>query len=220
MQFLCKWHVLAVVLHITVYLLNVSITALHSLEWTKCIPKSANSFCPFWLTNSSRNTQSWVIETEGRKLITQEGGGVILEWYGGRNFCSCLLAGENSVYACLHYHSCWVQENCLHYLTIFTTAMYILPIQGSSIPSNWVFSSAKETLTNSSNYILPELMEGLQMLKYSVKHGHSMNFPTGSSWDDEKPAMEKLITIEGNTPKNHKAYAHKWLGWWRILILL
>lgn len=99
-----------------------------------------------------------------------------------------------------------LQENHLRYPTIFTLAMDILPIQGSSVPCERVFSSAKETLTDRRSHILPELMEGLQLLKYSVKHGRSLNFTAGNSWDDERAAMEKLMEIDGDAPEDLKAF--------------
>ena len=77
----------------------------HNFIHTKCIPKFTNIH-PFQLTTSSRKTWSWAFKTEGRKLIAWEGG-VIFGWYGGRNFCCCLLAGEYSVYACLQWRSWW-----------------------------------------------------------------------------------------------------------------
>ena len=54
--------------------------------------------------------------------------------------------------------------------------------------------------------ILPELMEGLQLLKYSVKHGRSLNFTAGDSWDEERVMMEKLMEIDGDAPKNLKTF--------------
>ena len=54
--------------------------------------------------------------------------------------------------------------------------------------------------------ILPELMEGLQLLKYSVKHGHSLNFTAGDSWDEERAMMEKLMEIDGDAPENLKTF--------------
>ena len=98
------------------------------------------------------------------------------------------------------------KENRLRYPTIFAHAMDILPIQGSSVPCERVFSSAKETMTDHRNHISPELMEGLQMLKYSVKQGRSINFTVGSSWEDERAAIEKLMVIDGDVPENLKAY--------------
>ena len=89
-----------------------------------------------------------------------------------------------------------LQENCLRYPTIFALAMDILPIQGSSVPCERVFSSAKETLTDRWSRVQPELMEGLQMLKYSVKQGRSINFTAGSSWKDDEVVMERLMGVD------------------------
>lgn len=83
--------------------------------------------------------------------------------------------------------------------------MDILPIQGSSIPCEWVFSSAKETLTNCWGHILPELMEGLQLLKYLAKHGHGISF-MAKSWNDEVAVLEKLMSIDSDAPDNLEAY--------------
>ncbi|PCH40311.1 hypothetical protein WOLCODRAFT_35299, partial [Wolfiporia cocos MD-104 SS10] len=58
------------------------------------------------------------------------------------------------------------------YPTIFALAMDILPIQGSAVPRECVFSSAKETKTSRRNHIKPELMEALQILKFSVRKGN------------------------------------------------
>ena len=98
------------------------------------------------------------------------------------------------------------KENRLCYPTIFALAMDILPIQGSSVPCERVFSSAKETMTDHRNHVAPELMEGLQLLKYTVKHGRSINFTAGSSWEDERAAIERLMQIDGDAPENLKAY--------------
>jgi hAT family C-terminal dimerisation region len=99
-----------------------------------------------------------------------------------------------------------IQENRLRYPTVFPLAMDILPIQGSSVPCERIFSSAKQTLTDRRSRILPELMEALQMLKYSVKQGRSLNFTVGSSWDDERAAMQKLMEIHSDAPENLKPY--------------
>jgi len=60
--------------------------------------------------------------------------------------------------------------------------MDILPIQGSSVPCERVFSSGKETTMDRRNRISPELMEALQLLKFSLKQGHPLDFTTGTSW--------------------------------------
>lgn len=84
--------------------------------------------------------------------------------------------------------------------------MDVLPIQGSSVPCERVFSCAKETMTNRRSRIQPELMEALQLLKYSVKHGRSISFTIGSSWQEEEEELEKLMAIDGDAPENLKAF--------------
>ena len=68
--------------------------------------------------------------------------------------------------------------------------MDVLPIQGSSIPCERVFSSGKETTTAQRSRISPELMEALQLLKFSFRRGCFLDFTAGSSWDDELAEME------------------------------
>ena len=84
--------------------------------------------------------------------------------------------------------------------------MDILPIQGSSVPCERVFSSAKETMTDRRSRIQPELMEALQLLKYSVKHGRSLNFTAGSSWREEEEELERVMMIDRDAPENLKAF--------------
>jgi hypothetical protein len=45
-------------------------------------------------------------------------------------------------------------------------------------------------MTNRQNKISPELMEALQLLKFSLRQGHFLDFPAGTSWDAELAAME------------------------------
>jgi hypothetical protein len=47
--------------------------------------------------------------------------------------------------------------------------MDYLPIQASAVPCERVFSSSAETDTKKRNRIKPELMEALQILKFSLK---------------------------------------------------
>ena len=56
--------------------------------------------------------------------------------------------------------------------------MDYLPIQASAVPCERVFSSAGETDTKKRNRISPELMEALQMLKFSYKK-ERLNFTAG-----------------------------------------
>ena len=71
--------------------------------------------------------------------------------------------------------------------------MDILPIQGSSVSCERVFSSAKETTTARRNRISPELMEALQMLKFSLKSGRQLNFTEGTGRQAELEYMERFM---------------------------
>jgi hypothetical protein len=55
-----------------------------------------------------------------------------------------------------------------------------------------VFSSGKETMTPRRNRISAELMEALQLLKFSFKKGRELNFTVGVSEEDEIKEMEAV----------------------------
>ena len=74
--------------------------------------------------------------------------------------------------------------------------MDIVPIPGSSVPCERVFSSAKETTTARRNRITPELMEALQMMKYTVKHGRRFDFTAGDFWKEQELDLELLMEQE------------------------
>ena len=84
--------------------------------------------------------------------------------------------------------------------------MDILPIQGSSVPCEQVFSSAKETMTDHGSHIQPELMEALQLLKYSVKHRRGLSLTAGHSWREEEKEIERLMMTDEDAPENLKAF--------------
>jgi hAT family C-terminal dimerisation region len=69
--------------------------------------------------------------------------------------------------------------------------MDILPIQGSAVPCERVFSSGKETTTARRNRIGPELMEALQMLKFAVRKGKTLNFTAGMGRSVELSELEQ-----------------------------
>ena len=81
--------------------------------------------------------------------------------------------------------------------------MEILPIQGFAVPCERVFSSAKQTMTDRRNNISPELMEALQVLKYSVKRGRPLDFISHYSW---KERMDELEAIMDDTVKVSNDY--------------
>lgn len=68
--------------------------------------------------------------------------------------------------------------------------MDIIPIQGSSVPCERVFSSGAETDTRRRNRISHELMEALQMLKFTLKRGRTLDFTQGTGKEDEIKELE------------------------------
>ena len=85
--------------------------------------------------------------------------------------------------------------------------MDIIPIPGSAVPCERVFSSAKETMTPRRNRISPDLMEALQVLKFSSKHGNSvLSFTSGESWADEEKNLMKLMEENGTVPEDIREY--------------
>jgi len=81
------------------------------------------------------------------------------------------------------------QANQSHYPTLFALAMDVLPIQGSAVPCERVFSSAKETITMRCNRISHQTMEALQILKFSFRHGHGLNF---TAWMDKNTEIQEI----------------------------
>ena len=68
--------------------------------------------------------------------------------------------------------------------------MDILPIQASSVPCERVFSSSKETITARRNALSPQLVEALQLLKYTTKQGRGMSFVEGLEETQELAELE------------------------------
>ncbi|KIK15444.1 hypothetical protein PISMIDRAFT_40610, partial [Pisolithus microcarpus 441] len=58
------------------------------------------------------------------------------------------------------------------YLTLFLMAMDYLPMQGSAVPCEQIFSSSAKMDMKKWNCIKPVLMEALQMLKFFYKKSH------------------------------------------------
>jgi 8-oxo-dGTP pyrophosphatase MutT (NUDIX family) len=78
--------------------------------------------------------------------------------------------------------------------------MDILPIQASAVPCERVFSSAKETMTLRRSRIGPDLMEALQMLKFSLRNGRYLDFTAGTTKEEELEALEKEMREELGIP--------------------
>jgi hypothetical protein len=69
--------------------------------------------------------------------------------------------------------------------------MDILPIQGSAVPCERVFSSGAETDTAQRNRMSPELMEALQILKFALKK-RRLNFTEGTTKEAEVRTLEEV----------------------------
>ena len=91
-------------------------------------------------------------------------------------------------------------------------AIDYLAIQGSAVPCERVFSSAKETTTPRRNRIHADLMEMLQMLKFSLKGGESLNFTQGTSREDVVSYLDTLLDEENSVPEDIHAYMQSLLA--------
>jgi hypothetical protein len=98
------------------------------------------------------------------------------------------------------------QENRKEYPTIYKLVMDILPISASAVPCEWVFSSAKETTTARCSWMSPQLMEYLQMLKFSIRNGPSLNFTAGTSCEEEIAELEGKARQSAKLPEDITSY--------------
>jgi hypothetical protein len=102
------------------------------------------------------------------------------------------------------------QANRSRYPTIFALAMDILPIQGSAVPCERVFSSSKETMTPRRSRISPELMEALQILKFTARSGRGLgeclNFTAGMDWADELRTLELSTAGDTSVPEDMTSF--------------
>ncbi|KDR70907.1 hypothetical protein GALMADRAFT_75713, partial [Galerina marginata CBS 339.88] len=92
------------------------------------------------------------------------------------------------------------------YPTLFLAALDYLPIQGSAVPCERVFSSAKETMTDHRNRIAELLMEQLQMLKFSMKNGTHLDFTAGTSEKEVLQFLEEATAAPENVPADVHTY--------------
>ena len=98
-----------------------------------------------------------------------------------------------------------MQENHRRYPHIFSLALDLLPIQASSVPCERVFSSAKETTTDRRNKLMPDLMEALQMLKFSFKK-NSLSFTQGMSKETELSDLDEVTLGITRAPEDLQSY--------------
>lgn len=79
--------------------------------------------------------------------------------------------------------------------------MDVLAIQGSAVPCERVFSSGKETMSARRSRIKYDLMEALQMLKFSFNHNCELNFTAGSGREAELKELEELDIVDSLVPE-------------------
>lgn len=84
--------------------------------------------------------------------------------------------------------------------------MDILPIQASAVPCERIFSSSKETVSLRRNRIGPQLMEALQLLKFSIAHGRSITFTEGMGEEEEVKVLEEEIMVDFKVPEDIKSF--------------
>ncbi|EKM49089.1 uncharacterized protein PHACADRAFT_107559 [Phanerochaete carnosa HHB-10118-sp] len=85
----------------------------------------------------------------------------------------------------------WQASNA-RFPTIYSMAIDILPIQGSAVPCERIFSSGKMTATDQRNRMGGDLIEELQMLKFQFKQNHSLSFTQGLGMDEKIFDLESL----------------------------
>jgi hypothetical protein len=87
-------------------------------------------------------------------------------------------------------------------------AMDMSAIQGSSVPCEHVFSSGKETMSACWNQIKYDLMEALQMLKFTINGGNQLNFTAGLGWEAELYKLEGLDYLDSHVPEDLATFRH------------
>ncbi|PBK86058.1 hypothetical protein ARMGADRAFT_1128140 [Armillaria gallica] len=84
--------------------------------------------------------------------------------------------------------------------------MDVLPIQGTSVPCEHVFSSSKETDTACRNHLTPEMMEVLQILKFVIHSEGGLNFMQSLSQEAEFEKLECLTRDSIAVPNDLAAF--------------
>ncbi|KAF8817247.1 hypothetical protein BYT27DRAFT_7075067, partial [Phlegmacium glaucopus] len=87
-----------------------------------------------------------------------------------------------------------------------------LAIQGSAVPCKRVFPSVKETMISCWNHINEDLMEMLQMLKFSMKLGRSLDFSEGTSQEDIISFLESALNAESDVLEDIHGYIQSLLS--------
>ena len=64
-------------------------------------------------------------------------------------------------------------------------------------------------MTTRRNRINPDLMEALQMLKFSVKQGRGLNFTSGTSKESEIMDLELMINEQVSVPEDINGFIRR-----------
>lgn len=84
--------------------------------------------------------------------------------------------------------------------------MDILPIQGTSVPSERIFSSARETNTDRRSRLSAEMMQALQVLKFAIKSKGTLSFTHGMTQEEQLEYLESLTDDLFAVPSDMRAY--------------
>jgi len=90
--------------------------------------------------------------------------------------------------------------------------MDVLPIPASTVPCERVFSSAKETMAPWQSHISPNLMEALQLLKFTLRNGRSLDFTSGLDYMDKLNEMEKGESRQNDIPEDIASFVQSLLS--------
>jgi len=60
--------------------------------------------------------------------------------------------------------------------------------------------------------IAPELMEALQVLKFSIRHGKGLDFTAGTTWEEEVQELECLDEVRHEIPEDHTLFIQSLIG--------
>ena len=101
-----------------------------------------------------------------------------------------------------------MKTNQADYPRIYLLAMDIIPIPASAVPCERVFSSGKHTMTQQRSQISGDLMEALQMLKYSIRQGgRDLDFTKGLDWDIECQELESIEDERKQAPDDLHSFS-------------
>jgi hypothetical protein len=96
------------------------------------------------------------------------------------------------------------QVQSTRWSSVFRLSLDLLSAQGTSVPCERVFSSAKLTKSDLRNRLSPELMEATQVLKFTLKrHGVSgpeLDFTGHLDWKRRIAELEELCDIADELP--------------------